>query len=240
MDGLRPFFTYFGGKWRAAPHYPQPTHAKIIEPFAGAAGYSVRNAHLDVHINDADPTIAGLWDYLIHVSAAEILRLPATLEHVSEVPGPDEARWLVGFWLNKGMTAPCNIPSKWMRDGWRPDSQWGVAIRQRIADQVDSIRHWTVSCGSYADMPDTEATWFVDPPYEVSGRRYKYRTVDFPHLAEWCRERTGQTVVCEQAGAEWLPFKPFRDVKALEGKKGAKVSHEVIWTSDQERDEPAE
>jgi hypothetical protein len=34
---LRPFWRYYGGKWRAAPRYPRPTHDTIIEPFAGAA-----------------------------------------------------------------------------------------------------------------------------------------------------------------------------------------------------------
>jgi hypothetical protein len=26
---------------------------------------------------------------------------------------PQEAKWLIGFWLNKGTTSPCNIPGKW-------------------------------------------------------------------------------------------------------------------------------
>lgn len=228
---LWPFFTFFGGKWRAAPHYPQPTHGTIVEPFAGSAGYSVRYPHLNVHLNDIDPTIAGLWDYLIHVPADEIRALPVAVAHVSEVPGPSEARSLVGFWLNKGTTAPCNVPSKWMRDLWRPNSMWGEVIRERVASQVEHIRHWTVSCGSYADLPDRDATYFIDPPYEVSGHRYRYSEVDFEHLAAWCRSRSGQTIVCEQHGATWLPFRPFRDTKALEGRNGVKVSRETIWES---------
>jgi len=39
---LRPFWRYYGGKWRAAPRYPAPRHDLIIEPFAGAAGYAMR------------------------------------------------------------------------------------------------------------------------------------------------------------------------------------------------------
>jgi len=42
MSGLRPFWRYYGGKWRAAPSYPSPRCETIIEPFAGAAGYSLR------------------------------------------------------------------------------------------------------------------------------------------------------------------------------------------------------
>jgi hypothetical protein len=33
---LRPFFGFYGGKWRdALKHYPPPEHDTIIEPFAG-------------------------------------------------------------------------------------------------------------------------------------------------------------------------------------------------------------
>lgn len=226
---MKPFFTFFGGKYRAAPHYPQPTHGTVIEPFAGSAGYSVRNYHLDIRLNDEDPTIAGLWDYLINVSAAEIRSLPAVVQHVSEVPGPQEARSLVGFWLNKGHTTPCNVPSKWMRDGLRPHSQWGETIRERVASQVDEIRHWKITCGSYDEMPDVPATWYIDPPYEISGKRYRHHKINYVDLGDWCQRRSGQVIVCEQAGALWLPFEPFRDIKALEGKNGVKVSREVIY-----------
>ena len=39
---LLPFWAYYGGKWRSAPRYPAPVHGRIIEPFAGAAGYAMR------------------------------------------------------------------------------------------------------------------------------------------------------------------------------------------------------
>lgn len=32
---LKPFWRYYGGKWRAAPSYPAPLHNTIVEPFAG-------------------------------------------------------------------------------------------------------------------------------------------------------------------------------------------------------------
>lgn len=229
--GLKPFFTFFGGKWRAAPHYPPPLHDVLVEPFAGAAGYAVRYPHLSVLVNDADPIIASLWDYLIHVSEDEIRHLPIDLEHVSEVPGPPEARSLVGFWLNKGSTGPRNVPSKWMRDDLRPNSYWGEVIRERIASQLQAIRHWKVRCGSYEDLVDRRATWFIDPPYRVSGVHYRYHDIDFDQLAAWCRSRSGQVLVCEQAGAAWLPFEPFREIKALEGGRGSKTSREVLWAA---------
>lgn len=142
---LWPFFCFYGGKWRVSPHYDPPAHAEIIEPFAGSAGYSMRHPERAVSLYDADPLIVGLWQYLIGVSEDEIRALPLTVDHVDDLAVAEEARWLIGFWLNKGMTAPCKTPSKWMRDGWRPNSQWGDAIRERIASQLHAIRHWISS-----------------------------------------------------------------------------------------------
>ena len=57
---LRPFIRYYGGKWRAAPLYPAPMHSTIIEPFAGAAGYSMRYPDRDVILVERYPVIAVL------------------------------------------------------------------------------------------------------------------------------------------------------------------------------------
>ena len=73
---LKPFFTYFGGKYRAAPKYPTPEHDVIVEPFAGSAGYAMRHPHHKVILNDLDEKVAGTWEYLINVSEDEILSLP--------------------------------------------------------------------------------------------------------------------------------------------------------------------
>lgn len=40
MSGI--FFSYFGGKYMRSTHYPSPNYDIVIEPFAGAAGYSTR------------------------------------------------------------------------------------------------------------------------------------------------------------------------------------------------------
>lgn len=234
MERLRVFFTYFGGKWRIAKHYPKPEKKVLIEPFAGSAGYSLHYPNLQVQLYDKDPTICGVWDFLIRAKESEILSLPTGITDVRELNLPQEAKWLIGFWLNKGMTSPCNVPSKWMRDHAsdtsRLNTYWGEGVRQRIADQIQFIRHWKIHNLPYAEIENRDACWFVDPPYQVSGTRYRFNQVDFSHLADWCRSRQGQTIVCEQEGAAWLPFAPFRTIKALEGKKGSKQSREVIWT----------
>lgn len=226
---LRPFFSYYGGKWRCAPHYPKPQHDLIVEPFAGSAGYSVRYPEKRVILYDLDPIIAGVWNYLIRVSEAEILALPLNFEHINELSGiPDEAKHLIGFWLNKGMTAPCLTPSKWMRNPLpgRLNTYWGEGARERIASQLYAIRHWQIKHQSYETADNPEATWFVDPPYStLPGRRYRFDKVDFDLLASWSREREGQVIVCEQEGADWLPFVNFRAVKSAKTIQ----SKEVVW-----------
>ena len=37
-DRLKPFFTFYGSKWRVAPIYDSPMCEAIVEPFSGAAG----------------------------------------------------------------------------------------------------------------------------------------------------------------------------------------------------------
>ena len=227
-----PFFTFYGGKWRAAPHYPLPTNDIIIEPFAGAAGFATRYPDRKVILYDLDPVIAGIWNYLIHVSQADIRSLPIDVTNVDDLNIPQEAKWLIGFWLNKGAASPCKTPSLWMRQKIRPNSFWGEAIRSRIATQVTEIRHWIVKNEAYSEINNITATWFIDPPYSVQGRYYRYNSVDYGSLGAWCESRHGQVIVCEQEGAEWLPFQPFRTIKANEGGNGKRFSNEVIWVNE--------
>lgn len=228
---LRPFFTYYGGKYRVAPYYPKPLHDTIVEPFAGAAGYSLRYPERNIILADASPVISGVWRYLITADPDEILSLPdvADDQSVDDLALTQEQRWLIGFWLNKATTRPCKRPSAWMRQGTRPNSQWGAAIRARIAAQVPRIRHWKVIEGSYTKLDNAIATWFVDPPYIVQGRLYPAKVENYDHLSQWCLERQGQLIVCEADGATWLPFQPFREIKSVEGKNGSKKFKEAMF-----------
>ena len=231
-----PFFTFYGGKWRAAPRYPSPTHRTIIEPFSGAAGYAVRHYEHDVILVEKDPEIAALWRYLIAADRAEIEALPMIEmdQSVNDLAVSPAARTLIGFWLNKGTASACKTPGAWMREGLRPKSFWGPEIRARIAGQVDRISHWRVIEGSYENAPDIEATWFIDPPYASAGKLYRHnsKNIDFAALGKWCQERRGQIMVCENDGADWLPFEPFIEIKSTEGKHGKAKSREALWTRD--------
>lgn len=229
---LRPFFCFYGGKWRIARTYPPPEHDLIVEPFAGAAGYATRYADRRVLLVEKDPEIAALWAYLTRVSPEEVRRIPL-LGHdqtVDDLRGaPPEAKSLVGFWLNKGSAAPRRRPSAWMRSSTRPKSYWSEEVRDRIASQLCAVRHWRVLHASYADAPDVEATWFVDPPYEGAGMHYRSGRPDYAKLADWVRSRRGLTVACENDGATWLPFQPHAVAQANPSKHGGKRSREVVY-----------
>lgn len=232
---LKPFFTYYGAKYRAATHYPTPDCDAIVEPFAGAAGYSVRHHERQVTLRDVDPVIVGTWRYLIGADPEDIYALPDVEpgQSVDDLEGlPVEARWLIGWWLNHGTSQPAKRPSSWMRQGKHTTSFWGPAIRERLATQVGEIRHWTVERGTYETSPEVEATWFIDPPYQAAGRHYKFgaKGIDYIDLADWCKARQGQVIVCEADGADWLPFRPFARIKATVGRqKASNYSQEVIW-----------
>ena len=241
MPRLQPFFTFFGGKWLAAPHYPEPEHVTIIEPFAGSAGYSVRYYYHKIILVERDPQIAATWRYLLKVKPSEILALPDVrigetsedCQSVDDLNVCEEARLLISWWLDSCVYHTNKFPSARMRSNTRNSQFWGPEIRQRIADQIPHLQHWTIIEGGYQDAPNCKATWFIDPPYQVTGKYYKYGSsnIDYSALGDWCRSRKGQTVVCENVGADWLPFQPWRDTQATHlSKHKDKVSHEAIWT----------
>lgn len=233
---LRPFFSYYGSAWRRSLLYPRPGRA-IIEPFAGAAGYATRYPDRAVTLCDLNPVIVGIWRYLIRTSAAEILALPDVPLGAStyDLPFPcSEARDLAGFWLDKGEVRPRRRATRWMREyGHRANEFWGPTVRAMLARQVEEIRHWTVREGSYESLGDLwgqEATWFIDPPYQARGHRYACGSdrIDYEAMGAWCRELASaphrRVIVCEQEGAQWLPFCALASVRSRVG-----YSAEVWW-----------
>lgn len=230
---LRPFWRYFGGKWRIAPKYPTPRHTTIIEPFAGAAGYSLRYPDREVILVERYHTIAEIWRWLISVSVDEVLAIPE-VDNVADLPAwvPQAARWLVGFSMNSATTSPrrmLSVGARRLRAMNRQYEGWTTARRARVAEQVVRIRHWTVIEGDYTAAPDVSATWFIDPPYQGRpGLHYVHGSskIDYTALGSWCRDRGGQILVCEAEGATWLPFARFGGgTRGI----GARRSSEALW-----------
>lgn len=225
-----PLFSYFGSKHRLAPRYPRPLRDTLIEPFAGSAGYASRYHWLKVVLVDRDPDIVAVWRYLVRASAREIMHLPDLNvgDSTDGLKVCEEARLLIRFNVNQAVSGPRNTLTAW--------GTWGPAHRARVAVQVERIRHWRIIEGDYSQAPDVDATWFVDPPYETAGKQYRHGSdaIDFAQLGAWCKARRGQVMVCENAGADWLPFRRFVAARSARPRLGEAdaVSPEVIWTND--------
>lgn len=226
------FFPYFGGKYGSALIYPKPQYDTIVEPFAGAAGYSLRYPKRKILLFDKSPVIVGVWNYLIKVSVREVMNLPDIKEGqtVDDFKIPQEAKWFIGFHLYPGKGRSGDKSMTWRKlTAW---SHWDAKKRSKLAHQLDRIRHWKVEQRSFDDVPNVHGTWFIDPPYQnVCPNEYlkgcRPDQIDFEHLGKWCRSRKGQVIVCEYAGAQWLPFKTITRFNRVKGQH--KDSKEVCW-----------
>lgn len=235
---MKPMFSYFGSKYKLAKRYGAPRHDTVIEPFAGSAAYSLYWEPKRVILIEKNPIIVGIWKYLIGADEQEIRSLPLDFESVNGLDIPREAKHLIGFWIGKGKTTPAITKSKWGKQyASSPDCKvWSAASRERVASQLLKIRNWEVIEGDYKDAPDIEAHWFIDPPYQIAGKRYKVNDVDYGELAEWSKSRQGFVQVCENEGADWMPFKPFHSVNTYHhmkdnGARVAKYSNEVLYSA---------
>lgn len=238
---LRPFWRYYGAKWRIAPRYPKPRHRTIIEPFAGAAGYSLHYPDHDVILVEKYHVIAEIWRWLIAATHDEVMTIPV-VDTIADLPAwvPDGARWLAGMCMRPQSSRPAaELADVLKRRRRSPVEGWTEAMRARVASQVGAIRHWRIIEASYDEadysmVPNRGATWFVDPPYRGKpGRRYVHTSsrIDYAALATWCKTRRGQTIVCAAARDTWLPFSAFGSVNGVSGLP----SREAIWWSDSAR-----
>lgn len=227
--GLKQFFSYFGSKVSLAKHYPAPKFGTIIEPFAGSAGYSCLYPDLDVRLYDSDPTICGVWNYLIRATKKDILSLPLAPADVKSLSIAE--RDFIGFWWRRCGAVPSLKPVPWMNSGAFPYSFWGELTRCRIAEQVHRINHWTCRNAPYDWIQPAPATWFIDPPYQAQGRRYAHGSdrIDFPSLGQWAKSLPGQVIVCEASGADWLPFRDLYENRTVKYKKTKRTIIEMVY-----------
>lgn len=223
-------FSYYGAKAQIVNAYPPPLHGKIIEPFAGSAQYSLKYFDREVVLYEKYTVVAKIWQWLQGCSPKDILSLP-TLKGGEKVDDYsfdcDEAKWLVGFMINQGVSAPRRTASKVFNGG-----RIELAVernKKRVADNLYKIKHWTIINGDYTLAENQYATWFIDPPYKVGGEHYhssvNSKHINYAELGEWCKSRKGQVIVCENTrGGDWLPFKPLVDTKG-----SYRTTKEVIW-----------
>jgi hypothetical protein len=230
---VRPFFPYYGSKWNIARYYPAPEHELVVEPFAGGVGYATFYGAKRAHLYDADPIVAGVWAYLMRTTPSEILALPE-LPEVGDSVGnydlPQEAKWLIGFWLNRGSATPKKSRTAYSARTDRAQLNWSRRAKERIASQLHMIEGWRVTNAPFDQAEDEEATWFVDPPYGDKGRFYRVPFQDFDRLGRWCRTRRGLMIACEGPGATWLPFSALGSFKSTRGRatEVAYIAHQGV------------
>lgn len=218
-------WSYYGTKKRIAKHYPEPRYNTIIEPFCGAAQYSLYgdNWKKDVWLNDKYRVVYELWKWLIfEATEKEILALP-DMEAGNKVDDHtqlcNEERYLIGFCINSGSAQPKKTVAKY--------NSWNRA-KIEISENLYKVKHWIVSNYNYDVIENIEATWFIDPPYQYGGEWYQSsvnnKKLDYDKLSVYCKERNGDVIVCENSKADWLDFKPLVEMNGQLHK-----TMEVVW-----------
>lgn len=204
--------------------YPTPVHDKIIEPFAGSARYALRYWQKEVLLVDKYEVVVKVWKYLQKCSPADILGLPRlqTGMELDKLGLSEEECLFLGLLAGIASIQPRNKVSRFCGE------QNGNKNKlKNIAANLHKIRHWEIIHGSYEDIPNQNATWFIDPPYEFGGHAYVESEIDFKSLGEWCRSRFGQTIVCENTKASWLDFKPMAQMRGANGI----YTTEAVWSN---------
>jgi len=213
-------WSYYGRKTKVVKHYPRPKYGLIIEPFAGTAVYSLYedNWKNEVILADKYDVITKIWNYLKQAKEEDILRLPV-LKKGERVPEylAEEEKYLIGFCINRGSSIPKKAASSY--NSWE-------RYKEVIASNLHKIRHWQILNCDYRELENKEATWFIDPPYAHGGSYYKHnsKSINYEELAEWCKSRKGQVIVCENTKADWLPFKPLADMRGTKF-----TTTEAVW-----------
>jgi site-specific DNA-adenine methylase len=204
-------FTYYGTKKKLSKSYPKPSFDTIIEPFAGAAMYSLFDNYWEknVILNDKYDKVFNIWNYLINqASISDIKNLPnlTTGLKLDDLNVSDVEKTLLGFYANPSSAVPKKTVSKRGEISWERHKQF-------LIDNLHKVKHWKICNVSYDELENIEGTWYIDPPYKFGGEYYhssaSNKHLDYDKLAEWCLNRNGEIIVCENDKADWLSFKPL-------------------------------
>ena len=218
-------FSYYGSKSKIVDYYPPPKYKKIIEPFAGSARYSLKYWQNDVLLVEKNPQYVKLWQWLRAATAKDIDSLPRLKvgDDIRNFDGLcDEEVLLLRHIGQSGTATPGFICTNF---GFKS----GKTAYKNIKASLFKIRHWEIKCDDYKNVLNQNATWFIDPPYQFGGHKYKFSNslIKFDQLSEWCKSREGQVIVCENTKADWLPFRP---VVSIQGGANTNTT-EAIWTN---------
>jgi site-specific DNA-adenine methylase len=213
-------FYYYGRKKQIAKYYPAPNCDTIIEPFAGAASYSMfgDNWEKNIILIEKDEKVANIWDWLIN---------SATVEDIKNLPDLKVGERSSDFLHIVHAATKMAFHYKTIKVTPVLERNWEIS-RRIFAENLHKIKHWQIINDDYSSAPNIEATWFIDPPYKGNagmGYRHSSRLLDYDKLADWTLKRKGEIIFCEGKNGDYLPFKPLLNLKGVAGK----VSKEVIF-----------
>lgn len=206
-------FYYYGRKKQIAKYYPSPQCDTIIEPFAGAAAYSLykENWRKRVILVEKDERVFDIWNWLIN---------EATVEEINNLPTLKVGERSSEFLHIIHAVTKMAFQFKTIKVTAILERNWEISKRT-MAQNLYKIKHWEIINGDYTDAPNIKATWFIDPPYKGDsglGYRYGSNTINYTNLAEWALHRKGELIFCEGKEGDYLPFKPLVDLKGVAGK----------------------
>ena len=216
-------FSYYGSKSKIIHYYPHPKFKRIIEPFAGSARYACMYYARDIWINDKYEVVYSIWKWIQQATRDDIARLPVIGkgEDLRDIKSlTQEERWLLGYLVNPGNSSPCNIVTG-RADGWGKGHDINgrtnaiVIFKQNILRIIGKIDHWRITQRDYQKLPNLEATWFIDPPYQFGGQTYIVNDIDFKSLLRWIKNRRGETLTCENTKNTWLDR--YKILKRIQG-----------------------
>lgn len=219
-------WSYYGSKTKIAALYPKPLYNRIIEPFAGAAKYSLLHFESDVILIDLYEPVIKIWKWLQECSENDILSLPILKpgDSIEKMTFDSEAAKLfMGYMVGRGLSRPQYKVSPFVASEKQYHFKYSY---QRIAKSLYKIRHWKFIHGNYFDHKNEIATWFIDPPYQFGGKNYPCHKIDYEFLAAYSKSRMGQTIVCENSKANWLNFLNIKEIQGSNYK-----TTEAIWTN---------
>ena len=190
-------FYYYGAKNQLIKRYPAPVYDTIIQPFAGSASYAQHyGGGRRVILYELDERVVDLWHWLQGMTADDIRALP------TPVPGErfeadSNMDLLVKMCATSNsvlrMSGPLKVPV-------RVGRVWPGMIN-RMANRVDLVRDWEITCGDYREAPKLLATWAIDPPYQTPKKSESEGGSWFPK-----GRRSEERRVGKECRSRWSPY----------------------------------
>lgn len=212
-------FNYFGSPSKFVHKLPAPAFRTIVDVGAGSCAYSCLYKDHDVICVEPNPIICEIIRRVQRMTRQDVRELPEPqigkslkdYDHIDPV-----LLNLLGFCVGDGNVAP-----HWKVTNWEGSRGRYKRLKNNLLEVVGKISHWQVFCGSYSELADREATWFVHLPSQLHGDKYPYGSslIDYDDAGQWCLSRSGQIIALERGVKEerpsWLPYwkwmsSPFR------------------------------